>query len=82
MRRQPKLGRVCDRIDSIIGSNSTDRQAIATVTDTLNNPIIVKLRSQYLDLVNREAVWSREYGADHLAVINLRRQIRDIQRLN
>jgi succinoglycan biosynthesis transport protein ExoP len=45
----------------------------------LNNPIIVKLRTQYLDFLNREAVWSREYGTDHLAVVNLRRQIREIQ---
>jgi succinoglycan biosynthesis transport protein ExoP len=67
-----------DRIDTIIGSSSP-KEGIATVTDTLNNPIIVKLRTQYLDFVNREAVWSREYGTDHLAVVNLRRQIREIQ---
>lgn len=67
-----------DRIGAVISTNSPDRQAIATVSDALNNPIIVKLRSQYLELTNREAVWAREYGKDHLAVVNLRRQIRDI----
>jgi succinoglycan biosynthesis transport protein ExoP len=45
----------------------------------LNNPVIVKLRSQYLELAGREAMWSREYGTDHLAVVNLRRQIREIR---
>jgi succinoglycan biosynthesis transport protein ExoP len=68
-----------DRIEAVINANSPDKRAIATVTDTLNNPIIVKLRSQYLDLINRESLWSREYGKDHLAVVNLRRQIREIQ---
>jgi succinoglycan biosynthesis transport protein ExoP len=67
-----------DRIEAVINANSPDKQTIATVTDTLNNPIIVKLRSQYLDLINRESLWSREYGAGHLAVVNLRRQIREI----
>jgi len=37
----------------------------ATVTDALNNPIINKLRSQYLDLINREADWSKRFGANH-----------------
>ena len=68
-----------DRIDSVLHSSSPDTLAIAAVSDTLSNPIIVKLRSQYQDLVNREALWSREYGTDHLAVINLRRQIRDVR---
>jgi succinoglycan biosynthesis transport protein ExoP len=67
-----------DRIEDVIQASSPDRRTIATVTDTLNNPIIVKLRSQYLDLINRESLWSREYGKDHLAVVNLRRQIREI----
>jgi len=68
-----------DRIEQVINSNAPDKQAIATVTDTLNNPIIIKLRTQYLELLNREALWSREYGATHQAVINLGRQIREIQ---
>jgi succinoglycan biosynthesis transport protein ExoP len=67
-----------DRIESIINAKAPDRQVMATVSDTLNNPIIVKLRTQYLEFTNREAVWSREHGEDHQAVINLRRQIREI----
>ena len=68
-----------DRIEAIIRSSSPDRLAVASVSDMLSNPILVKLRSQYQDLVNREALWSREYGTDHLAVANLRRQIRNIR---
>jgi succinoglycan biosynthesis transport protein ExoP len=52
----------------------------ATVADTLSNPIITQLRTRYLELVNREANWSRKYGADHLAVVNLRSQINDMRR--
>jgi polysaccharide biosynthesis transport protein len=51
----------------------------ATVADTLNNPVIVQLRTRYLETVNREANWSRKYGANHLAVVNLRDQIRELR---
>ena len=68
-----------DRIVAVIGADSPDKQIAGTVTDTLNNPVIVKLRSQYLDLANREADWSSRFGKDHLAVINLGRQIREIR---
>jgi polysaccharide biosynthesis transport protein len=50
-----------------------------TVSDLLTNPIVTKLRQQYLDLVNREAEFSTRYGPDHAAVVSLRNQIRDIQ---
>ena len=43
------------------------------------DPVIVQLRTKYLDLVNKEADWSSRYGRDHLAVVNLRRQIREIR---
>jgi len=63
-----------DRIEAIIRTNSTTTSD-ATITDALNNPIMTKLRQQYLDLVNREAAWSARYGKNHLAVMNLRNQI-------
>ncbi|HWB46472.1 MAG TPA: AAA family ATPase [Hyphomicrobiaceae bacterium] len=65
-----------DRIEEITRAGSPDGGAVA---DTLNNPIIVKLRSQYLELTNREADWSRRFGKDHFAVLNLQRQIREIR---
>jgi polysaccharide biosynthesis transport protein len=51
-----------------------------TVTEAMNNPIITKLRTQYLDLQNRESDWSVRYGKNHQSVVNLRRQIRDIRK--
>jgi succinoglycan biosynthesis transport protein ExoP len=32
-----------------------------------------------LETINKEANWSRKYGANHIAVVNLREQIRDIR---
>ena len=68
-----------DRINAIITASSPDKAASAAVADTLSNPVIVKLRSQYLELANREAEWSRRFGADHLAVANLRRQLQEVR---
>jgi polysaccharide biosynthesis transport protein len=56
-----------------------DTKTGPTVTDTLNNPIITQLRTRYLETINKEANWSRKYGANHLAVVNLREQIHDIR---
>src|SRR5262245_379530 len=69
-----------DRIEDIIRADSSERPITGAVSDTLNNPIIVKLRSQYLELINRESDWTRRFGKEHLAVINLGRQIREIRR--
>src|SRR5262245_37028394 len=69
-----------DRIQDIIRADSLEQPMAGTVSDTLNNPIIVKLRSQYLELINREIDFTRRFGKEHLAVINLGRQIREIRR--
>jgi succinoglycan biosynthesis transport protein ExoP len=66
-------------IEDILRTEQSDESANATVSDTLNNPIITKLRSQYLELINREADWSRRFGRNHLAVVNIRNQIREIR---
>jgi succinoglycan biosynthesis transport protein ExoP len=68
-----------DRIDVVIRDDAADINTSGTVADTLNNPIVTQLRTRYLELVNREANWSRKYGANHLAVVNLRNQIRDVR---
>lgn len=68
-----------DRIEAIIRADSPDNLVGGTVSETLDNPVIVKLRSQYLEFANRHADWSRRFGDDHLAVTNLRRQIREIR---
>jgi polysaccharide biosynthesis transport protein len=72
-----------NRIESILGrldqGGRPDSSIDGTVSDVLNNPIITKLRQQYLELVNREADFSARYGREHAAVVNLRNQIRDIR---
>jgi succinoglycan biosynthesis transport protein ExoP len=65
-----------DRIEDIIRTDSPDG---GTVTETLNNPVIVKLRSQYLEFTSRQADWARRFGKNHFAVLNLERQIREIR---
>jgi polysaccharide biosynthesis transport protein len=71
-----------DRISEILNNSKDDALVndLATVTDTLRNDVINKLRSQYLDLAARESNWSQKYGAQHLAVINLQNQMREIRR--
>jgi succinoglycan biosynthesis transport protein ExoP len=65
-----------DRIEEIIHS----ADPAATVTDTLKNDVITKLRQQYLDFSNRVGDLSRRYGANHLAVVNMRSQMNEIRR--
>lgn len=64
-----------DRIEAVVNGGAPE----ATVADSLSNQVVTKLRSQYLDLANREAGWSSRYGYDHLAAVNLRNQMREIQ---
>jgi polysaccharide biosynthesis transport protein len=72
-----------ERIQAVRRAYQQDQpasEADETVTEAMSNPIITKLRTQYLDLVNREADWSARYGKNHNAVVNLRNQIQDIRR--
>lgn len=78
-----------NRIDAVIksgqssadaGFDETIAAADETTSDAMQNSIIGQLRKQYLDLVNREMAWSAQYGKNHVAVINLQKQIRDIRR--
>ena len=73
-----------ERITSILNADDNDTHVIlndlATVTDTMNNPVITKLRQTYLDYAARQADWSNRYGPTHLAVVNLRNQMREIRR--
>jgi polysaccharide biosynthesis transport protein len=61
-----------DRIEGIIASGDPGiaGTAAATVTDTLHNEVIVKLRPTYLDYSAKEADFSRKYGSAHLAAVN------------
>ena len=69
------------RVQEILSSDNPDpaSSAAATVTDTLHNDVITKLRGQYLDLGAKEADWTARYGRNHLAVVNVRNQRREIR---
>ena len=65
-----------DRINDILKQEVPD----ASVADALKNDTIVKLRGQYVDLASKESIWSTKYGSDHLAAVNLRRQMAEIKK--
>jgi succinoglycan biosynthesis transport protein ExoP len=70
-----------ERVNQILQleNGTTDFENTATVTDSLHDDVITRLRSQYLDLAAREADWATRYGQNHLAVINLRNQMEEIR---
>jgi exopolysaccharide transport family protein len=72
-----------DRISRVLEQRS-DKTAFnipdPVVTDALSNPVITKLRQQFLDDQNKESEWSSRYGADHQAARNLRAEMAALQR--
>src|SRR6516164_2091900 len=66
-----------DRIQTILRGVTVDA-VNATVTDSLNNSVVTKLREKYLDDANKEADWSARFGPNHLAAVNLRNQMKGI----
>ncbi len=72
-----------NRFETILASNSADSASIGSLdasgSDALGNPIINNLRQQYLENARREVEYSGRLGKDHLAVVNLRTQMRGIR---
>jgi polysaccharide biosynthesis transport protein len=72
-----------DRIERVL-EQRTDKETFnipdPIVTDALSNPVITKLRQQFLDDQNKESEWSARYGADHQAARNLRAEMAALQR--
>src|SRR6266851_2999043 len=72
-----------DRISRVMEQRS-DKESLnipdPVVTDALSNPVITKLRQQFLDDQNKESEWSARYGADHTAARNLRAEMAALQR--
>jgi succinoglycan biosynthesis transport protein ExoP len=72
-----------DRITRVL-EQRTDRETLnipdPIVTDALSNPVITKLRQQFLDDQNKESEWSARYGSDHQAARNLRAEMAALQR--
>ena len=71
-----------DRVTQILRDDDPDPKAAstATVAESLQNPVITQLRQQYLDLAQRETLFSSRYGSNHLAVVNLRNRMQEIRR--
>jgi len=71
-----------DRVQQILQkeNQSSKFEDTATVTDSLHDDVITRLRQQYLDIAARESDWSTRYGHDHLAAVNLRNQMAEIRR--
>jgi len=70
-----------DRVTQVLRDDNLDPKtaATATVTEALQNQVITQLRQQYLDLAQREALFSSRYGDNHLAVVNLRNRMQEIR---
>jgi len=73
-----------DRISRVLEQRSDKENSLnipdPVVTDALSNPVITKLRQQFLDDQNKESEWSARYGADHTAARNLRAEMAALQR--
>jgi polysaccharide biosynthesis transport protein len=68
-----------NRIDATLRSDSPDAAVNAPITEAFTNSVLVKLRQDYLDYVNKESEYSTRYGKDHLAVVNIRNKVRDLR---
>ncbi|MEH2491800.1 polysaccharide biosynthesis tyrosine autokinase [Bradyrhizobium sp. AZCC 2230] len=67
------------RLDRIDGISDKDL-AQPTVTDALNNPVITRLRAQYLDLSAQYSDWSTRYGKTHQASVNLASRMDELRK--
>jgi polysaccharide biosynthesis transport protein len=68
-----------NRIEATLRNDGPDAAVNAPISDALTNPVILKLREDYLDYVRKESEYSTRYGKDHLAVVNIRNKIRDLR---
>lgn len=68
-----------DRISAAVNDPADMSLINATASEAVGNQLIMKLRTQYLDLASRETEWSENYGRNHLAVVGLRNSMRGIR---
>jgi succinoglycan biosynthesis transport protein ExoP len=71
-----RISRVLEQRSDKVAFNIPD----PVVTDALSNPVITKLRQQFLDDQNKESEWSSRYGSEHQAARNLRAEMAALQR--
>jgi polysaccharide biosynthesis transport protein len=60
-----------ERVNEVMSHDVAD----ANVSDAIKNDLISKLRGEYYDLSGRASQYALRYGAQHLAVVNLRSQM-------
>jgi succinoglycan biosynthesis transport protein ExoP len=68
-----------ERVENVLNSPKPD-EVLGTVSDTLTNAVILKLREQFLDARKREADISTRFGENHVSAVNLRNDMRELQR--
>jgi polysaccharide biosynthesis transport protein len=68
-----------ERVTDVLKAPAPD-EAFGTVSDALTNPVILRLRQQYLDTRKREAEFSAKYGRMHLAAVSARNEMLELQR--
>ena len=71
-----------DRVQQILAAGDVDpaSSATATVADTLKSEVINKIRTQYLEHDAKASLLAAKIGPNHLAVVNLRNQMRELRR--
>ena len=67
-----------DRIEEVLKSPAPG-EALGTVSDTLKNEVITRLRQRYLDDTEHVAKFSAMMGPNHLAVVNLKNEMALLQ---
>jgi len=95
MRTSDAISRL-NRFETLLSSKTVDAGSISdldavsignldggeslSIADPQNNQVFNNLRQQYLDYARREYEFSAKYGADHLAVVNLRTTMKSLRR--
>ena len=68
-----------DRVSAALDDPADMGLINATASEASSNQLIMRLRTQYLELAAREADWSEKYGRKHLAVLGVRTNMRGIR---
>jgi succinoglycan biosynthesis transport protein ExoP len=68
-----------ERVNSVVQSALSADNSNTLDTDVPINEPIAKLRSQLIELTTKEKEWSAKFGNDHLAVINLHNQAKQVR---
>ena len=66
------------RFDALAGSEETDPGSVATI-GSFNNPVLTRLRDQYLDMHRLEAEFVSRYGENHPAVAEIRKNLQSLR---